>query len=89
MSEGRGSRAERTLERLKVLVTELSGHDPASLVETATFLELGFDSLFLTQLAAAFQSEFGLRITFRQLFDELPTLKALADHIDRSLPPEA
>src|SRR3546814_10331581 len=29
-----------------------------------------------------------LKITFRQLFDELPTLRALAEYIDSQLPPE-
>src|SRR3546814_4805665 len=54
----------------------------------STFLDMGFDSLFLTQLATTFQREYGLKITFRQLFDELPTLRALAEYIDSQLPPE-
>ena len=81
-------RAQRVLVRLRAVASELSGYEPADLNEASTFLELGFDSLFLTQLATAFQREYGLKITFRQLFDELPTLRALADHIDRQLPPE-
>lgn len=81
-------RAQRVLARLRTVASELSGYEPADLNEASTFLEIGFDSLFLTQLATAFQREYGLRITFRQLFDELPTLRALADHIDRQLPPE-
>lgn len=81
-------RAQRLLERLRALTAELSGFDSKDLIETATFLDLGFDSLFLTQLATAFQGEYGLKITFRQLFDELPTLRALADYIDEQLPPE-
>jgi glutamate-1-semialdehyde aminotransferase/acyl carrier protein len=89
MSDVNNLRAQRLLERLRMVTAELSGCDAKDLAATATFLELGFDSLFLTQLAAAFQNECGVKITFRQLFDELPTLKALADHIDRSLPAEA
>lgn len=81
-------RAHRVLARLRAVVTELSGYDPADLNEASTFLELGFDSLFLTQLATKFQREYGIRITFSQLFDELPTLRALADHIDGQLPSE-
>ena len=81
-------RLHRLLERLRTIASELSGFDAADLVETSTFLELGFDSLFLTQLATAFQSEYGVKVTFRQLFDELPTLRDLADYIDRQLPPE-
>ena len=82
-------RAQRVLIRLRTVAADLSGYAPSDLGETSTFLELGFDSLFLTQLATEFQREYGLRITFRQLFDEFPTLRALADHIDRELPSEA
>lgn len=81
-------RAQRILSRLRAVAAELSGYEPADLSETSSFLELGFDSLFLTQLATEFQREYGVRITFRQLFDELPTLRALAEHIDQQLPAE-
>src|SRR5690554_1670042 len=82
-------RVPKIVERLRAVAVDLSGYDPGDLVETATFLDLGFDSLFLTQLASAFQAEYGVKITFRQLFDELPTLHALAEHLDRTLPPDA
>jgi acyl carrier protein len=82
-------RAQQVLERLRALTAELSGYDAKDLVDTSSFLELGFDSLFLTQLAGAYQNAYGLKITFRQLFDELPSLRALANHIDANLPLEA
>ena len=47
-------RAQRVLVRLRAVASELSGYEPADLNEASTFLELGFDSLFLTQLATAF-----------------------------------
>src|SRR5262249_4960114 len=55
----------------------------------ATFLELGFDSLFLTQANTEFRKKFNVRITFRHLLQEAPTLDALAEFIDNNLPPEA
>jgi len=82
-------RVHGVLERLRALAADLSGYDPDDLDVASSFLDLGFDSLFLTQLAAVFQREYGLKITFRQLFDELPTLRALAEYIDCKLPPEA
>jgi glutamate-1-semialdehyde aminotransferase/acyl carrier protein len=82
------ARVPGIVERLRAVAADLSGYEPGDLVETTTFLDLGFDSLFLTQLASAFQGEYGVRITFRQLFDELPTLLALAGHLDRMLPPD-
>ena len=81
-------RVARIVERLRTVAADLSGYAPDDLAEGATFLDMGFDSLFLTQLAGAFQGEYGVRITFRQLFDEMPTLRALAEHIDAALPPE-
>jgi glutamate-1-semialdehyde aminotransferase/acyl carrier protein len=81
-------RVAKIVERLRTVASDLSGYAPDDLAEGATFLDLGFDSLFLTQLAAAFQGEYGVRITFRQLFDELPTLRALAEHLDAALPPD-
>lgn len=81
-------RVARIVERLRMVAADLSGYAPEDLVETSTFLDLGFDSLFLTQLASAFQGEYGVKITFRQLFDELPTLHALAEHLDATLPPD-
>lgn len=89
MSEVGRIRVHSVLERLKGLASELSGYEAAELDVTSTFLDMGFDSLFLTQLATTFQREYGLKITFRQLFDELPTLRALAEYIDGKLPPEA
>ncbi|MBB6598145.1 aminotransferase class III-fold pyridoxal phosphate-dependent enzyme [Luteimonas sp. MC1825] len=82
-------RVAKIVDRLRAVAADLSGYEPADLVETTTFLDLGFDSLFLTQLASAFQGEYGVKITFRQLFDELPTLHAMAEHLDRTLPPDA
>ena len=82
-------REQRVLARLRAIASELSGYAPAELSETATFLELGFDSLLLAQLATEFQREYGLKVTFRQMFDELPTLRAMAAHVDRLMPAES
>ena len=68
--------------RLKRIVNELSGYPVEDIVDAQTFLDLGFDSLFLTQVATAFQNEFRTRITFRQLFEDMPSVAALARHLD-------
>ncbi len=75
-----------TLPAIKELLHRLSGLDPTGLGEQATFLEMGFDSLFLTRINTAIQKEFGVKVTFRQLFDEAPTLAALARYIDERRP---
>ncbi|MEX6633170.1 aminotransferase class III-fold pyridoxal phosphate-dependent enzyme [Hyphococcus lacteus] len=84
-----GNRAGRILTRLTELAAELSGFDVTDLSPDQTFLELGFDSLFMTQLATSFQKEFNVKITFRQLISEYPTLNAILGFLDQSLPQEA
>ena len=68
---------------------DLSGQDQSGADINATFLELGFDSLFLTQVAGAFRKEFGIKVTFRQLLEDFSTMDTLAGHLDAQLPPEA
>ncbi len=65
---------------------ELSGERPPADSAT-TFLEMGFDSLFLTQVAQKIQSQLKVKITFRQLLGDLATIPALAAHLDAKLPP--
>ena len=68
------------------LFQELSGLTVAECDASATFLEMGFDSLFLTQVTQALQTKFGLRIAFRQLLDQESTVNALAAYLDARLP---
>jgi len=56
---------------------------------SSSFLEMGFDSLFLTQVSQALQSKFGLKVTFRQLLSDLSSLKLLTEFIDTQMPAEA
>ncbi|RKH33218.1 acyl carrier protein, partial [Corallococcus llansteffanensis] len=55
----------------------------------ASFLELGLDSLVLTQAALAVQKQFGVKVTFRQLLEEVPSLGQLAAYLDGRMAPEA
>ena len=80
------------VERLRTAVIgifqDLSGLSLAECDPSATFLEMGLDSLFLTQVSQALQAKFGLRVTFRQLLDHFSTVDALASHLDAELPAE-
>lgn len=80
------SRRQRIINEIKEVLFELSGLEPEEMDEEATFLELGFDSLFLTQAITEFNQLFKLNITFRQLFEEAPNIDALADFVDHHLP---
>lgn len=70
---------------LKDILEELSGIKKAELDEDKTFLELGFDSLFMTQVSLAFQKKFDVKITLRQLLETSPSISAIAEFIDGSL----
>ena len=85
---GISGRVERLEAQLTELTAELSGYDASELIPTHTFLELGFDSLFMTQLAIVFSKELNVPISFRQLFDEIPTLSSMAVFVDSQLPEE-
>ena len=58
---------------------ELQGADP-----TAPFIELGLDSLSLTQAALSLSKRFQVVISFRQLFDALSTVDHVVAHIERA-----
>jgi iturin family lipopeptide synthetase A len=81
-------RKDRILAKLKSVLKNLSGQDLTDADPSATFFDLGFDSLFLTQAGQTFRKEFGVKVTFRQLLEELDTLDALASHLDETLPPD-
>ncbi|SHG99118.1 hybrid non-ribosomal peptide synthetase/type I polyketide synthase [Bradyrhizobium erythrophlei] len=81
-------RATRVQAALVEMFAELSGIDLSTLDSATTFLELGFDSLFLTQAAQALQEKFGIKVTFRQLLNDVASLDALTEYVESLLPPE-
>jgi glutamate-1-semialdehyde aminotransferase/acyl carrier protein len=68
----------------EVCGVELGQEDPGT-----TFLDLGLDSLALTQVALQLQKTFAIKLTFRQLIETYPSLRALAEHLDKTLPASA
>ena len=67
--------------KLKAVLLDLSGFDLDELDQSATFLELGFDSLFLIQFSQAIKKSFNVKVTFRQLIEKIPTPEALISHL--------
>ncbi|HHH49517.1 MAG TPA: acyltransferase domain-containing protein, partial [Saprospiraceae bacterium] len=82
-------RKELIIKDLKEVFYDLSGMAPSEMDEQATFLELGFDSLFLTQSISKIKNKFKIKLSFRQLFEEAPTIDALGDFINKQLPQSA
>src|SRR5690606_18557959 len=72
---------EALIAQIKQLLEESSGLELAEADPQDTFLEMGLDSLFLTQVATSLSRKFGVKISFRQLNEDLPNLDKLADHI--------
>ena len=67
-------------------IESLSGDSIATSDAETSFLELGFDSLLLTQLAQQLRKRFAIPLSFRQLSGELCSLAALGAHIAAALP---
>ncbi len=82
-------RKERIALQLTSILADLSGLDGDTIDVTASFTDLGFDSLFLTQANSQIRKELGVRVTLGQLFGPTPTVEALATRIDAELGPEA
>ncbi len=80
--DGDRDRSESELaRRLRDLVSETAGLDLSRAEESLTFLELGLESLFLTQLSVMIEDRFGVRVPFRQLLEDVSTIGSLARFI--------
>jgi len=75
--------------RLRELFENLSGIDMADVEGAAPFVEIGLDSLTLTQAAIQVKKNFKVNLTFRQLMESYRSFDALAEYLDSTLPPEA
>ena len=73
-----GGRLGAMSAAIAAILEQLSGNAPVSLSAGTTFLEMGYDSLFLTQLAQKIQGQLRVPLTFRQLLREYPSIPALA-----------
>ena len=71
------------------ILENLSGTAPPSLTEPLSFLEMGYDSLFLTQVAQKIQSQMKVKITFRALLAQYPNIPALAGFLAEQIPAPA
>jgi amino acid adenylation domain-containing protein len=83
------SRKQRLMPTLKEVLETTSGLDFSGVDNTITFLEMGLDSLSLTQVALALKKQFKVKIAFRNLLEDYPNLDTLADFLDQSLPADA
>jgi len=80
------SRIPRLLDEMARVLHGLSGRPLTAADHATTFLDLGFDSLFLGQASLAFQKTFGVKLRFRDFMETAPTPASLAALLDTKLP---
>ncbi|MFN0041077.1 MAG: aminotransferase class III-fold pyridoxal phosphate-dependent enzyme [Burkholderiales bacterium] len=75
--------------RVVTMLEDTSGYELKDAATDANFLELGFNSLLLTQISTAIKSSFGVAVSFRALMEEITTIGELTAHLVKELPAEA
>jgi acyl transferase domain-containing protein len=83
------SRAERIEAAVREALEQASGLPLASAARDSNFVELGLDSLVLTQCAQLVSKRLGVAVTFRQLSEQHSSIEKLVAHLESTLPPEA
>ena len=83
------SRRPRLVKELLELLEELSGYGMDEATNETNFVDLGLDSLLLTQAAQAATKRFGVKLKLRHFADQYPTVGTLVDHLDGQLPAHA
>jgi amino acid adenylation domain-containing protein len=88
LPEAQRSRKTIIAEKLKTILENSSGISMDDVNPEMNFIEIGFDSLLLTQVALNLKKEFGLPVSFRQLNESHASLSSLARFLDEHLPEE-
>lgn len=81
-----GARVQEIQSAIIGICEEVSGISVDDGALETTFLELGFDSLLLGQVAQRLKKRFNVKITFRQLLGAQPTVTALTQYLIDTLP---
>ena len=71
---------------INAILLELSGVQMGEADMSATFLELGFDSLFLIQFSQSLKKKYSVKLTFRELIERVSTPKALVAYVAEHAP---
>ena len=83
------AKAGTVAEQVRALLAEVSGRTFDVTDERTPLVELGFESLSLTQVALVLSKQFGVPVAFRELLGDLGTVAALAAHLEKISPPPA
>ncbi|MGB0465983.1 MAG: amino acid adenylation domain-containing protein [Pontibacterium sp.] len=86
-TEAAGSHPIR--QQVLAVFEDLSGEVFTDISDDTTFIEMGFDSLFLTQVAQRIQKAFKVKLTFRQLLGDYNSPGALVAFLVQQIDPQA
>ncbi|HKV08227.1 MAG TPA: aminotransferase class III-fold pyridoxal phosphate-dependent enzyme, partial [Thermoanaerobaculia bacterium] len=89
MESSQNARFGRIAQTLQGIVGRVLRIEPRDIDIETPFLELGADSLALVEALRGLQDAFGVKLTIRQLFEQFPSIAALAAYLDQTLPAEA
>jgi glutamate-1-semialdehyde aminotransferase/acyl carrier protein len=87
-SAARVDRRPALVSRLREVFEDISGMDMSQAPTHAAFVELGLDSLTLTQVALQVKKQFKANLSFRQLMESYRSFDALAEYLDATLAPD-
>lgn len=85
----RQERIPQLIVQLRNMLENTSGIDMSAASGSVSLVELGLDSLTLTQVALQLKQTFKVNISFRQLMEVHRSLDALAAYLDEQLPAAA
>ncbi len=86
MSFQKDQRREAICKEVIAALEESSGLETLRDSLQTSFFDLGLDSLFLTQASLTVGERLGLRISFRQMSEDLSSVQAIVDYAVRELP---
>ena len=81
-------RQARLSARVRKLFADATGFEIALADGDTPFIELGLDSLMLTQVSVQLGKAFPVGITFRQLMEDCASVDRLVSVLDARLPPD-
>ncbi|MGA9994261.1 MAG: aminotransferase class III-fold pyridoxal phosphate-dependent enzyme, partial [Pyrinomonadaceae bacterium] len=82
------ARKEKIFAEVQSIVGRLLEVNPSEIDAHTPFLEIGADSILLIEAIRTIENTYGVKLSIRQLFEELTTVDALVSYIDQTLPPE-
>ncbi len=81
-------RRTNLMTKVKEMLEDASGIELHTADPDASFVELGLDSLLLTQVSLNLKKNFNLPITFRKLNEDYGSMNLLVSYLDANLPPD-